>query len=296
MHTTGSVLGRLACWTLLAMPAGAQASRAAERIPWRLEAGASDIVVGVLDVDGQELARAERKTSDHVTVQIHVQRSLKGGRGRKPVSFRVFAQREPTEDRFTFAAVRALHGTERLCFLQFEFLVSHRQPAASLLPPTVELEAEVRALCVEHERLLARRLPVPDRELDQRVGENLELALTGPEAQAKAFVALEQLGRPAVPALVQRMRDYRRLPQRFIQLENGPGGFESHRTYAPVFVADALDAILNHLTLESIGPNIVNGDAGPEGRALCARAWTLYAWHEALPPAASQPATRPASR
>ena len=70
----------------------------------------------------------------------------------------------------------------------------------------------------------------------------------------KAFADLEALGCPAVPFIIRRMDDRRKLPDPTISLENkSANAFEGLRHYGPEKVVDALAAILNQLTGQHFG-------------------------------------------
>lgn len=72
--------------------------------------------------------------------------------------------------------------------------------------------------------------------------------------EQQAFVELEALGCPAVPAIIERMDDERHLPDPRISLTNkSPDAFEGKRFYGPQKVVDALAAILNQLTGQDFG-------------------------------------------
>src|SRR5262245_923937 len=83
--------------------------------------------------------------------------------------------------------------------------------------------------------------------VDGRVAELIEQMMNGTEH--KAFLELEALGCSAVPAVIERLDDRRRLPVPRISLRNTrSSAFEGLRHYSPQQVVDALAAILNQVT------------------------------------------------
>jgi len=92
----------------------------------------------------------------------------------------------------------------------------------------------------------------------------------------KAFADLEALGCPAVPAIIARMDDRRRLPDPTSVLQNkSKDAFEASRFYGPEKVVDALAAILNQITGQEFG-FIYNGGTEAE------RTSTVSGWHDFL--------------
>jgi hypothetical protein len=95
------------------------------------------------------------------------------------------------------------------------------------------------------------------------------------EEQQAAFDRVLSLGCAAVPALGAALDDGRRLPVRYIRLENhAQNRFEAFRQYGPETVTDAVAALLNQLTGEHFG-SIYNG-ATPEERAKTVKAWREF--------------------
>lgn len=89
------------------------------------------------------------------------------------------------------------------------------------------------------------RMPPQSPNIDKQVGQLIERMMNRLTEQA-AFSDLEALGCAAVPAIVARMDDRRRLPDPRIALINkSPDAFEGRRFYGPQQVVDALAAILN---------------------------------------------------
>ena len=92
-----------------------------------------------------------------------------------------------------------------------------------------------------------------DAATDQRVAV-LIVRMLKANTEQKAFSDLEALGCVAVPAIIRRMDDRRRLPDPRISLRNkSPDAFEGIRHYGPTQVVDALAAILNQLTGQAFG-------------------------------------------
>ncbi|HTX75775.1 MAG TPA: hypothetical protein VMD29_06180, partial [Terracidiphilus sp.] len=99
----------------------------------------------------------------------------------------------------------------------------------------------------------ARYSASQDAATDKRVSVLIEKMLNE-KTEHKAFSDLEALGCPAVPAIIRRMEDRRKLPDPEISLRNkSPDAFEAVRHYGPVEVVDALAAILNQLTGQDFG-------------------------------------------
>lgn len=112
-------------------------------------------------------------------------------------------------------------------------------------------------------------------EVDHLVAGLIENALK-PNAQTEAFGQLEALGCMAVPSIIRRMDDRRKLPISRVSLENkSPDAFEAVRHYSPELMVDALAAILNQVTGEHFG-FIYNGASETE------RAATIKKWREYL--------------
>ncbi|MGZ7031661.1 MAG: hypothetical protein ACXVIJ_06770, partial [Thermoanaerobaculia bacterium] len=96
------------------------------------------------------------------------------------------------------------------------------------------------------------------------------------DTEAQAFQDLESLGCAAVPSILRRMADRRKLPLHYIALKNtARGSFEAVRQYAPELVVDALAAILNQVTAQHFG-FIYNGSTDAE------RTKTVQGWREFL--------------
>jgi hypothetical protein len=116
----------------------------------------------------------------------------------------------------------------------------------------------------------------PD-EADRRVGVLIEkvLAATTQSAQQRAFDEIEALGCAAVPSIIRRMDDRRKLPIAYIALKNtSPNAFEAFRQYGPEEMVDALAAILNQLTGEHF-EFIYNG-ATSDARTQSVAQWRSF--------------------
>jgi hypothetical protein len=91
----------------------------------------------------------------------------------------------------------------------------------------------------------------PRQEIDARVAALVDRAVRAKaqNEQQAAFDELLTLGCAAVPAIIGRMDDRRKLPIAYIRLDNkSPAAFEAFRQYGPEEVVDALAAVLNQLT------------------------------------------------
>jgi hypothetical protein len=117
--------------------------------------------------------------------------------------------------------------------------------------------------------------------IEKRVAALIERTLHH-KTEQQAFADLESLGCPAVPAIIERMDDRRKLPDPRISLRNkSPDAFEGLRHYGPEKVVDALAAILNQITGQHFG-FIYNGATDAE------RVKTIRGWRDFLhttPPA-----------
>lgn len=121
---------------------------------------------------------------------------------------------------------------------------------------------------------------VANAKVDQQVAMLIGKMLSE-RTERRAFADLEALGCAAVPAIVKRMDDRRRLPVPAISLENkSPDAFEGLRHYGPKKVVDALAAILNQLTGKNFG-FIYNG-ATNEERTRAVNGWRD--WLRKTPP------------
>ncbi len=114
-------------------------------------------------------------------------------------------------------------------------------------------------------------------EIDRRVAVLIEKALAArtQSAQQSAFEQIEGLGCAAVPAIIRRMDDRRKLPIAYIALRNeSPNAFEAIRQYGPEEMVDALAALLNQLTGEHF-EFIYNG-ATSEARTQSVAQWRAF--------------------
>lgn len=92
------------------------------------------------------------------------------------------------------------------------------------------------------------------------------------KSEQQAFSDLEALGCPAVPAIIDRMDDRRKLPDPRISLRNkSPDAFEGLRHYGPQVVVDALDAILSQIIGRQFG--FISNGATEVERAKAIRGW-----------------------
>jgi len=108
-------------------------------------------------------------------------------------------------------------------------------------------------------------------KIDKRVAVLIE-KIAGQKTEHQAFADLESLGCPAVPAIIERMDDRRKLPDPRISLRNkSSDAFEGLRHYGPERIVDALAAILNQLTGKDFG-FIYNGATDAE-REKAVQGW-----------------------
>jgi len=107
--------------------------------------------------------------------------------------------------------------------------------------------------------------------IEMRVAALIE-KMVDKKTEQQAFADLESLGCPAVPTIIERMDDRRKLPDPRISLRNkSPDAFEGLRHYGPEKVVDALAAILNQITGQHFG-FIYNGATDAE-RDKTVRGW-----------------------
>ena len=112
-------------------------------------------------------------------------------------------------------------------------------------------------------------------QTDKQVADLIQKMLNE-KSEQQAFADLEALGCPAVPAIIERMDNYRNLPDPRISLRNkSPDAFEGLRHYGPEKVVDALAAILNQITGQNFG-FIYNGAKDAE------RKKTVKGWRDFL--------------
>jgi hypothetical protein len=112
-------------------------------------------------------------------------------------------------------------------------------------------------------------------KIDKRVAALIE-KMANQKTEQQAFADLESLGCQAVPTIIERMDDRRKLPDPNISLRNkSPDAFESQRFYGPKEIVDALAAILNQITGRDFG-SIYNGATDAE------RDKAVHGWRDFL--------------
>ena len=97
--------------------------------------------------------------------------------------------------------------------------------------------------------------------------------------QDSLFLELEEMGSAAVPAIVGHLNQFGPLAVNRIRLANKfAGAWESHRTYSPEKVADALLAILGQITRKTpiLKVDIFNGEGTDEDRTVAAKTWEMW--------------------
>src|SRR5262245_36250906 len=115
----------------------------------------------------------------------------------------------------------------------------------------------------------------PTPKIDKEVAALIE-KMVHERTEHKAFSDLEALGCSAVPSIIGRMDDRRKLPDPRISLENkSPDAFEGLRHYGPEKVVDVLAAILNQITGQHFG-FIYNGATDAD------RKKTVQGWRDWL--------------
>lgn len=109
-----------------------------------------------------------------------------------------------------------------------------------------------------------------------QMGIDRALAAKSRDEQQAAFDSILALGCRAVPAIVDRLDDRRKLHIAYIRLPNdSPEAFEAFRQYGPEVMTDALAAILNDITWKDCG-FIFNG-ASESDREAAVRCWQQFA-------------------
>jgi hypothetical protein len=107
--------------------------------------------------------------------------------------------------------------------------------------------------------------------IDKRVAVLIE-KMSDQKTEQQAFADLESLGCPAVPAIIERMDNRRKLPDPRISLRNkSPDALEGLRHYGPEKIVDALAAILNQITGKDFG--FIYTGATDAGRDKTVRGW-----------------------
>jgi hypothetical protein len=129
-------------------------------------------------------------------------------------------------------------------------------------------------LCVQNVDEKKPSLNTPTLTYDPRVKEIIDGFLT--PSRAKRFSELEELGSPAVPAMIRAMDDRRQFDfGTTISLVNKPpGAFEGIRYYAVSNVLQALDAILQQITDTTFAVSF-NSPSGNPSEDLSLNGWPL---------------------
>lgn len=250
---------------------------------WKLVAQSQMIVVGTPTVPADQIQRSERSGQyDYIAVPVRVKESLKGD-SRAEIMVRYFtrpawyspAPRTLLESNDKQSILFLLQvDTQTISGTPETYFAGHTRKA--IQPYSEELCRRVRDETLAQKRIIddfARNFRPADEPSSMKVRSLIEATLDR-RTETRAFADLEALGESGVPALIMFMDDRRELPVKEIQLRNGPGAFESSRTYGPQVVADAIAAILNQVTGEDFG-TIVNGGSERERRAVI-EAWRVY--------------------
>lgn len=149
-----------------------------------------------------------------------------------------------------------------MCLLVALACVLPARPQALAAPPEVQPPSAER-LPTEEELLepavykaAAKRLLTelrPEKSVDAKVARLIDRLVLEDRAQVQtAATALLLLGRPAVPAIIRRIDDRRRMPVGYLSFENtSPRAFEGLSHYGVHEVVDALSMILSEITGES---------------------------------------------
>jgi len=95
--------------------------------------------------------------------------------------------------------------------------------------------------------------------------------------QAKAVEGLLGIGKGGVGPIILQMDDRRSLGARSLTVPAPLGSFEPVAHYQPELVVDALDAIVAHITSESMG-QVYNGGSTAK-RRNAVNAWRVWLYH-----------------
>lgn len=243
---------------------------------WRICAQSEIIVEGTISVPLDQTGHIQIGSDGYTTAFVKVGQTLKG-----PTRSSLLVQHYAKSDKYSVPIKNLIELDGRKAVL---FLVSasrgdvHREwyfagyrdglrPASIELTKSIEAEVERQTTVLHNWQPATRSMTRDVRALiEQTVHRKTELT---------AFRRLEDLGQPAVPAIIDLMDDRRELPIRQISLRNfSPHAFEGIRHYGPKKVVDALAAILNQITSESFG-FIYNGATNDE-RARTVAGWRVY--------------------
>jgi TonB family protein len=155
----------------------------------------------------------------------------------------------------------------------FDFILARGIGDPPLISAALKSASRIEIFADYKQSGAVRRLST--EEIDQQVASLIERMLNE-KSEQEAFADLEGMGCAAVPAIIKRMDDRRRLPDPTIALMNkAPDAFEAKRFYGPEQVVDALAAILNQVTGHHFG-FIYNGATSSE------RTKTVMGWREFL--------------
>lgn len=157
--------------------------------------------------------------------------------------------------------------------MTFDFILARGIGDPPLISAYLKSPSRIQIFADYKQSAAVRRLST--EEIDHKVASLIERMLNE-KTEQEAFEDLEGMGCAAVPAIIQRMDDRRRLPDPSIALMNkAPDAFEAKRFYGPEQVVDALAAILNQVTGRHFG-FIYSGATSSE------RTNTVKGWREFL--------------
>lgn len=258
----------------------------------RRHVAAALVVRGIVHVD-RDAVDATLTKGGHVDVKIDVQEMVHGPE-QATVTFRCYVPeraRPRPDEHPTPAELLALDGADRVVFLctveGHNYLVA--DDGGAIVPPDRDVLVALKRREVLHRRLLRTPLAIDPRH-EKAMAAILKDVVVDRDHQRAAFLALERLGREALPTIVAAMDDRRLLPMREITLDNhAKDAFEAQRHYRPKRVVDGIAAVLNQLTGESFG-SLYNGGRDEE-RAIAVAAWTLFAHYQLAAKRPEKPAT-----
>jgi hypothetical protein len=129
--------------------------------------------------------------------------------------------------------------------------------AQALAPPAGAVEDPNASIDKLIQKQAATRLLAafaPDTPIDTKVAQLIDrLASRDREQIQAAITALLMLGRPAVPAIIQRMDDRREMVDVIVFENRAPNAFEAVAQYGSAQVVDGLPYVLNWITGEYFG-------------------------------------------
>jgi hypothetical protein len=252
------------------------------RIPWRLVAESDLIVRATLRMPKRAASALERRDPTYVSFPLTVSKVYKGDPPVHATQLQYYpARTSPLTAEPTPEAVAAVANKEAIFFLVLPYeggadggpLYFAGYTRSALLLPSSEIEQELSENIAQQAALAARVaefLAIHHPPFDQRAAALIENLLKS-ETANQAADGLLSLGPDAIPALIRRIDDRRRLALGSISVPTGPGGFEGLAHYKPKEVIDFISlvvALKAHEGVESL----------PNGGTAQARSRVVDGW------------------